>query len=220
MNIQYKNLSDKIITTQQAELEELHNKEYLENGKVKIIEKKLFSKVQWVTYYKDSWETNEEIFNKYKNILTITAIFIKTRDYQTRPPYTIETEETFWRDGDTFIDQLITTKKLIDPSQRIGSWEGFNRELETTDPEYRGVQKIFYFGSKDDDYLYEIPHLSTSYPGYGSSFEVARFDPGISDDDQDIELFDRNETIANLSNYSQEIIEWFLNDEFLPPSSF
>lgn len=220
MSIQYKNLFNQLITEQQAELKGSHYKEYLKDGKVKIIEDKLYSTVERITYYKDSEETNDQIFLKYKNISTIKAIYIKTRDYQTLPPYTIETEETFWRDGETFVDQLVTTKELIDPSGRIGSWEGFNRELETTDPEYRGVSKIFYFGSKEDDYLYEIPHLSTSYSGYGSPFEVARFDPGISDDDQDIELLNRHETIAHLSNYSQEIIEWFLNDEFLPPPSF
>jgi len=220
MNIQYKNLSDKIITTQQAELEGLHNKEYLENGKVKIIEKKLFSEIQWITYYKDSSENNEVIFNKYKNIPTITTIFIKTRDYQTRPPYIIETEETFWRDGEQFVDQLVTSKELIDPFGRIGAWEAFNRELSSTDPEYRGIGKIFYFGDKDDDYVNEIPSLATSYVGYGNPFGEARFDPGLSDDDQDIELFDRNETISHLSNYSQNIIDWFLNDEFLPPTTF
>lgn len=220
MSIQYKNFFNKLITEQQAELEGAHYKEYLKNDKIKIIEDKLYNIVERITYYKDSGETNDQIFLKYKNIPTIKAIYIKTRDYQTRSPFVIESKETFWRDGEAFVDQLITTKELIDPSGRIGAWEGFNRELETTDPEYRGVSKIFYFGSKDDDYLYEIPNLSTSYTGYGSPFEVARFDPGISDDDQDIELFDSDETIAHLSNYSQEIIEWFLNDEFLPPSSF
>lgn len=220
MNIQYKNISDKIITTQQAEQEGLHNKEYLENGKVKIIEKKLYSKVKWVTYYKDVAETNEQIFAKYKDIPTVTVIFIKTRDYQTRSPYIIESKETFWREGQTFVDQLVTTKELIDPSGRISAWEGFNRELSSTDPEYRGVGKMFYFGTKDDDYQYEIPSLTTSYVGYGNAFEVARLDPGLSDDDQDIELLNRDETIAHLSNYSQNIIDWFLNDEFLPPASF
>lgn len=220
MSIQYKNLFNKLITEQQAELKGSHYKEYVKNGKVKIIEDKLYSTVERITYYKDSEETNDQIFLKYKNIPTIKTIYIKTRDYQTHPPFVIESKETFWRDGEAFVDQLITTKELIDPTGRIGAWEGFNRELETTDPEYRGVSKIFYFGSKDDDFLYEIPNLSTSYPGYGSPFELARFDPGISDDDQDIELFDMDETIAHLSNYSQEIIEWFLNDEFLPPSSF
>jgi hypothetical protein len=40
MNIQYKNSSDKIITIQQAESGGTHYKEYLQNGLVKIIEKK------------------------------------------------------------------------------------------------------------------------------------------------------------------------------------
>lgn len=219
MDIQYKTLSDKIITAEQAEIM-LHNKEYLENGEVKIIEKKLFSEIQWITYYKDFQETDEEIFDKYKNIITVTSIFIKSRDFKTYAPYIIESKETFWREGKIFNDQLITIKKLIDPTGRIGAWERFNRELATTDFGYRAVGKIFYFGSKDDDYPYGIPYLSTSYNGYGTPFETATFDPGISDDDQDIELFDRDKTSEHLNNYSQEIIEWFLNDEFLPPLSF
>ncbi|AYN03386.1 MULTISPECIES: hypothetical protein [unclassified Flavobacterium] len=220
MEIQYKNISDKLITVQQAELEGAHYKEYLQNGIVKIIEDKLYSKIESVIYYKDHGETDEEIFTKYKDILTITALYIKTRDNQTHPPYIIETKEIFWKEGETFVNQQVTTKELIDPSGRIGAWEGFNHELAPTDSEYRGIGKIFYFGAKNNDYAYEIPNLSTGYQGYGNSFEVARFDPGLSDDDQDIELFDRNETISYLSNYSQNIVDWLLNDEFLPPISF
>ncbi|GAA6764914.1 hypothetical protein AAFH68_08480 [Flavobacterium sp. CGRL1] len=220
MNTQYKNTSNRLITAQQAELEGSHYKEYLQDGFVKIIEDRLYSEIESIIYYKDPEETDDEIFAKYKNISTINAIRIKKRDHQTQTPYIIETEEIFLRDGDIFINQLLTIKELIDPSGRIGSWEVFNKELPSTDPEYRSVGKIFYFGSRDDDFDYEIPSLTTNYTGYGNLFEESRFDPGLSGDEQDVELFDRNETIAHLSNYPQEIIEWFLSDEFLPPSSF
>jgi hypothetical protein len=154
-------------------------------------------------------------------LTTVTFLFIKTRDYETRPPYIIENEEFFLREGETFLDQLITTKKLIDPLGRIEVLERNNRNLPTNDPEYRGISKGFFFGDKDDDFLFGIPTLMTNYEGYGGDFEVAEYDPKIAKDEvQDIEFFDREETIQRLRNYSQNIVDWFLNDEFLPPASF
>lgn len=217
MQVQYKKFGE-IITEQQAEFI-THDKEYLQNGIVKIIEDMYDPQtITSVIYYKDLTETDEQVFDKYRAIKTVTSIYIKTRDYRSNPPYIIETKETFWRDGENFVDQLITTRELVDPLKRISAFEGNNRELPISHPEYRGVSKAIYFGTEKAGVA--IPCLSTSFMGYGGQFDASLYDPGWWDDDQDEEYFDLAETIDFLAPFNflpQSIKDWFLTDIFYAP---
>lgn len=215
MQIQYKELGE-LITEQQAEFTP-HYKHYLQDGIVKIIEDKLGSTIESVIYYKDSTETDEQVFAKYRDITTVTSIYIKTRDYQANPPYIIETQEIFWRDGESFVDQLVTTRELVDPLKRISAFEGNNRELPTSHPEYRGVGKAIYFGTEKARIA--IPCLTTNFVGYGEPFDASLYNPGWWDDDQDNEIFDLAGTINFLApyNFPQNIKDWFVSDVFYAP---
>lgn len=218
MILQFKNTNNKIISEQQAD--GTYFKEYISKntGLLKIKESKFNSVTERILYYKDIDETADGILYSYNNIESITVV--KIRERVPYGNYTVEEEKIYWRNKTTRELELkpLIMKYLINSLGQNIAYELIDSSLSSTDENYRIVNKTYFIGLFTDYNKSDTALMSTKYNGYNQPFDFMVYDSGTGDD-QDIDYLPLPQTIQVMTELGipQNIQDWYLNDDFLPP---
>jgi hypothetical protein len=204
------------LTWAQALKLRIYEKVYLEHGVMKQSEYWLDADILEAVYYSGPDETDEQILAHYARQPRMTMIDIRKRRIERE--HVIDTEHKYHRNKETGAWELQphVCNLLYNADGDEIAHEYVRTDLDSSHPDYRSIQKTYYFGFPEEGR--ERPYFVTMYDENGD-FLFLHYSPcPWFDDSQDDEEIMAPEAAAFMAElgFSTELQAWYMNKEFLP----